>query len=69
MGQKAGTKGEEKVKPYRKHQLLPKLKAQRNRLERLLVSGLPVDANKYVEAASKKLGKAIELLEARGEEK
>lgn len=51
------------MKPYRKHQLLPKLKAQRDRVKRLLVSGLPVDANKYVEAASKKLDKAIQLLE------
>lgn len=54
------------MKPYRQRQLLPKLKAQRHRLERFLASGLPADANKYVEAASKKLDKAIQLLEAKG---
>lgn len=57
------------IQPYRKHQLLPKLKAQRARLGRVLVSGLPADTNKYVEAASKKLDKAIRLLEAKGKEK
>lgn len=57
------------AQPYRKHQLLPKLKAQRDRLERFLVSGLPADANKYIETASKKLAKAIQLLEVGGKEK
>ena len=51
------------IKPYNNKKVLPKLQAERNRLERISVSGVPKDVVKYVEAAYKKIEKAIELLE------
>jgi len=54
------------TKPYSSHKLLPKMRAEQNRLERLMVSSLSEAVTKYIEAAHQKLGKAIILL---GEEK
>ena len=51
------------TKPYSSHKLLPKMRAERKRLERLSVSSLSEAVTKYIEAAHQKLGKAIELLE------
>ena len=51
------------IRPYSTHKLLLKMRAERNRLERLTVSNLPEAVTKYIEAAHQKLGKAIELLE------
>ncbi|MBC8462424.1 MAG: hypothetical protein H8D67_31010 [Deltaproteobacteria bacterium] len=49
--------------PYPKHKILPKLRAERNRLERAAISDISEPIARYVEAAYKKIEKAIELLE------
>ncbi len=51
------------TKPYNRKKVLPKLRAERNRLERISVSGVSGLIAKYITAAQKKLEKAIELLE------
>ncbi len=51
------------IRPYSHAKMLPKLRAERNRLERLAVSNLSEAVAKYIEVAYKKLEKAIELLE------
>ena len=47
----------------RKSKILPKLRAEQSRLERAAASDIPEPIVKYIEAAYKKLEKAIELLE------
>ena len=49
--------------PYNHKKVLPKLRAERDRLERMSLSNLSTPATKYIVAAQKKLEKAIELLE------
>ena len=51
------------AKPYLPTKILPKLRAERNRLERAAVSDIPEAVAKYIKAAYKKLEKAIALLE------
>ena len=61
--------GREMTKPYSAHKLLPKMRAEQKRLERLAASNLPEAVTKYIEAAHQKLGKAITLLEEEKNEK
>lgn len=51
------------IKPYKSKKVLPKLQAERNRLERISVSGVPKEVITYITAAFKKIEKAIALLE------
>ncbi len=55
------------IKPYNRKKVLPKLQAERDRLERMSMSDLSEPVAKYVVAAYKKLDKAIELLEEENE--
>ena len=50
-------------KTYSRKKILPKLRAERNRLERIAISNIPEPVARYIEAACKKIEKAIELLE------
>jgi len=49
------------LKPYSKSKILPKMRAEYQRLQRLAISDLPEEVIKYISAAAKKLEKAIEL--------
>ncbi len=51
------------TKTYLNKKLIPKLQAERNRLERVAASDVSEAVRKYIEAAYKKLEKAINLLE------
>ena len=48
---------------YRKHKVLPKLIAERARLERILVSSVSKKIKTRIKRAIKEISEAIELLE------
>ncbi len=55
------------TKSYNRKKVLPKLQAERDRLERISISEVSEPVEKYVVAAYKKLSKAVALLEEENE--